>query len=154
MNCIDENGKEVIFPKDVYVLVLIDSLYQNKTLAPHHSLLEWKKEFHEIQVPVYIVSPDKSYQVIQGGFHYLCDPDLTLFKKYGGITNKMVFGKKHKIIQFTILLMDGDRVVDKHCRWNTKTIYKLYLKALHLRYQVIQKNVKNKLTKNRQFVNI
>lgn len=151
MNCLEQNGKEVVFPKDVHIIVLIDSLYQKKTVLPHHSLLLWQEEFDAIKVPVFIVSPDMSYRVNESVYHYIYNPDLSVFKQYRAIVKKSVFGHEKEVIQLTILLMNGDQIVKRYCRSNQKTIVDLYIKALHLRCRMLERNIKKKLTKKTHF---
>ena len=88
--------------KDTSLLVVLDSIELEKTLGYHDLFLLWSPTFQKAGIPVYIVFPDdvmklkKFYRFYNTDIHYISDVDL--IERLDCVQEKVVFGKKYRVI--------------------------------------------------------
>lgn len=98
-------------------------------------------------IPVYIVFPDepnqlKEYcQYYNTYIHYVSD--FELIKRLDCIQEKIVFGKKYSVILSKMYVVHNGYLFEEQKRINNKTIKKLYIKALELKFENFIKKIKN-----------
>ena len=133
--------------KDTSLLVVLDSIELEKTLGYHDLFLLWSPTFQKAGIPVYIVFPDESKQLKEycryynTYIHYVSD--LELIKRLDCIQEKIVFGKKYSVILPKMYVVHNGYLLEEQKRINNKTIKKLYIKALELKFENFIKKIKN-----------
>ena len=133
--------------KDTSLLVVLDSIELEKTLGYHDLFLLWSPTFQKAGIPVYIVFPDepsqlKEYcQYYNTYIHYVSD--FELIKRLDCIQEKIVFGKKYSVILSKMYVVHNGYLFEEQKRINNKTIKKLYIKALELKFENFIKKIKN-----------
>lgn len=133
--------------KDTSLLVVLDSIELEKTLGYHDLFLLWSPTFQKAGIPVYIVFPDESKQLKEycqyynTYIHYVSD--LELIKRLDCIQEKIVFGKKYSVILSKMYVVHNGYLFEEQKRINNKTIKKLYIKALELKFENFIKKIKN-----------
>ena len=144
--------------KDTSLLVVLDSIELEKTLGYHDLFLLWSPTFQKAGIPVYIVFPDESKQLKEYSryyntyIHYVSD--LELIKRLDCIQEKIVFGKKYSVILSKMYVVHNGYLLEEQKRINNKTIKKLYIKALELKFENFIKKLKIPLTSQISFGNI
>lgn len=107
----------------------------------------WSPTFQKAGIPVYIVFPDepnqlKEYcQYYNTHIHYVSD--FELIKRLDCIQEKIVFGKKYSVILSKMYVVHNGYLFEEQKRINNKTIKKLYIKALELKFENFIKKIKN-----------
>lgn len=133
--------------KDTSLLVVLDSIALEKTLGYHDLFLLWSPTFQKAGIPVYIVFPDESKQLKEycryynTYIHYVSD--LELIKRLDCIQKKIVFGKKYSVILSKMYVVHNGYLLEEQKRINNKTIKKLYIKSLELKFENFIKKIKN-----------
>ena len=144
--------------KDTSLLVVLDSIELEKTLGYHDLFLLWSPTFQKAGISVYIVFPDepnqlKEYcQYYNTYIHYVSD--FELIKRLDCIQEKIVFGKKYSVILSKMYVVHNGYLFEEQKRINNKTIKKLYIKALELKFENFIKKLKIPLTSQISFGNI
>lgn len=139
------NRQEVNLPNTLCVVALLDSLKKERSQQVLDELYEWKSYFDKIQIPVYIITPDSSFNHCQSDFFFVQDPEYSYFKKWKAIKSKNVFGKEYPIIYNYLFLVESGNVKAMARRINYKSVGKLYLEGLKITYEKHVKKVKKML---------
>ena len=140
------NNIEINNIKETALLVILDSVELEKTMSHHDLFLLWSKAFENVGIPIYIVFPDepnrlKEYcQCYNTYIHYVSD--LELIKRLDCIQEKIVFGKKYSVILSKMYVVHNGYLFEEQKRINNKTIKKLYIKALELKFENFIKKIK------------
>ena len=133
--------------KDTSLLVVLDSIELEKTLGYHDLFLLWSPTFQKAGIPVYIVFPDdvmklkKFYRFYNTDIHYISDVDL--IERLDCVQEKVVFGKKYRVILPKMYVVHDKKLVNEQKRINNKMIKKLYIRALELKFENFIKKIKN-----------
>ena len=133
--------------KDTSLLVVLDSIELEKTLGYHDLFLLWSPTFQKAGIPVYIVFPDdvmklkKFYRFYNTDIHYISDVDL--IERLDCVQEKVVFGKKYRVILPKMYVVYDKKLVNEQKRINNKMIKKLYIRALELKFENSIKKIKN-----------
>ena len=133
--------------KETALLVILDSIELEKTMTHHDLFLLWSKAFEDMGIPVYLVFPDdvenlrKFYRFYNTDIHYISD--IELIKRLDCIQEKVVFGKKYRVILPKMYVVHDKKLVNEQKRINNKMIKKLYIKALELKFEKFIKKIKN-----------
>ena len=133
--------------KETALLVILDSIELEKTMTHHDLFLLWSKAFEDMGIPVYLVFPDdvenlrKFYRFYNTDIHYISD--IELIKRLDCIQEKVVFGKKYRVILPKMYVVHDKKLVNEQKRINNKSIKKLYIKALELKFEKFIKKIKN-----------
>ena len=141
------NNIEINNIKETALLVILDSVELEKTMSHHDLFLLWSKAFENVGIPIYIVFPDESKQLKEycqyynTYIHYVSD--LELIKRLDCIQEKIVFGKKYSVILSKMYVVHNGYLLEEQKRINNKTIKKLYIKALELKFENFIKKIKN-----------
>lgn len=61
----------------------------------------------------------------------------------GCAQEKNVFGKKYKVISPRMYIIYNEKLIEEQKRINNKSIKKLYIKALELKFEKFIKKIKN-----------
>ena len=133
--------------KDTSLLVVLDSIELEKTLGYHDLFLLWSPTFQKAGIPIYIVFPDdvmklkKFYRFYNTDIHYISDVDL--IERLDCVQEKVVFGKKYRVILPKMYVVHDKKLVNEQKRINNKMIKKLYIRALELKFENFIKKIKN-----------
>lgn len=133
--------------KETALLVILDSIELEKTMTHHDLFLLWSKAFEDMDIPVYLVFPDdvenlrKFYRFYNTDIHYISD--IELIKRLDCIQEKVVFGKKYRVILPKMYVVHDKKLVNEQKRINNKMIKKLYIRALELKFEKFIKKIKN-----------
>lgn len=133
--------------KETALLVILDSIELEKTVTHHDLFLLWSKAFEDMDIPVYLVFPDdvenlrKFYRFYNTDIHYISD--IELIKRLDCIQEKVVFGKKYRVILPKMYVVHDKKLVNEQKRINNKMIKKLYIRALELKFEKFIKKIKN-----------
>ena len=133
--------------KETALLVILDSIELEKTMTHHDLFLLWSKAFEDMGIPVYLVFPDdvenlrKFYRFYNTDIHYISD--IELIKRLDCIQEKVVFGKKYRVILPKMYVVHDKKLVIEQKRINNKMIKKLYIRALELKFENFIKKIKN-----------
>ena len=133
--------------KETALLVILDSIELEKTMTHHDLFLLWSKAFEDMGIPVYLVFPDdvenlrKFYRFYNTDIHYISDSEL--IKRLDCIQEKVVFGKKYRVILPKMYVVHDKKLVNEQKRINNKMIKKLYIRALELKFEKFIKKIKN-----------
>lgn len=133
--------------KETALLVILDSIELEKTMTHHDLFLLWSKAFEDMGIPVYLVFPDdvenlrKFYRFYNTDIHYISD--IELIKRLDCIQEKVVFGKKYRVILPKMYVVYDKKLVNEQKRINNKMIKKLYIRALELKFEKFIKKIKN-----------
>ena len=133
--------------KDTSLLVVLDSIELEKTLGYHDLFLLWSPTFQKAGISVYIVFPDdvmklkKFYRFYNTDIHYISDVDL--IERLDCVQEKVVFGKKYRVILPKMYVVHDKKLVNEQKRINNKMIKKLYIRALELKFENFIKKIKN-----------
>ena len=133
--------------KETALLVILDSIELEKTMTHHDLFLLWSKAFEDMGIPVYLVFPDdvenlrKFYRFYNTDIHYISD--IELIKRLDCIQEKVVFGKKYRVILPKMYVVHDKKLVNEQKRINNKMIKKLYIRALELKFEKFIKKIKN-----------
>ena len=133
--------------KETALLVILDSIELEKTMTHHDLFLLWSKAFEDMDIPVYLVFPDdvenlrKFYRFYNTDIHYISD--IELIKRLDCIQEKVVFGKKYRVILPKMYVVHDKKLVNEQKRINNKMIKKLYIRALELKLEKFIKKIKN-----------
>lgn len=139
------NHQEVSLPNTLCVVALLDSLKKERSQQVLDELYEWKSYFDKIQIPVYIITPDSSFNHCQSDFFFCVDSEFDYFKKWNAIKIKNVFGKEYPIIYNYLFLVESGKAINTVRRINYKSVGKLYLEGLKITYEKHVKKVKKML---------
>ena len=133
--------------KDISLLVALDSIELEKTLGYHDLFLLWSPTFQKAGILVFIVFPVVSEQLKEYCQYYntyiYYFSDLELIKRLDCIQEKIVFGKKYSVILSKMYVVHNGNLLEEQKRINNKTIKKLYIKALELKFENFIKKIKN-----------
>lgn len=85
--------------KETSILVVLDSIGLEKTLAYHDMFLLWSPTFKNVDIPVYLIFPDTIKELnnpnnkknFNAFIHYVSDP--MLIERLNCVQEKFVFGK-------------------------------------------------------------
>ena len=133
--------------KETALLVILDSIELEKTMTHHDLFLLWSKAFEDMGIPVYLVFPDdvenlrKFYRFYNTDIHYISD--IELIKRLDCIQEKVVFGKKYRVILPKMYVVHDKKLVNEQKRINNKMIKKLYIRVLELKFEKFIKKIKN-----------
>ena len=133
--------------KETALLVILDSIELEKTMTHHDLFLLWSKAFEDMGIPVYLVFPDdvenlrEFYRFYNTDIHYISD--IELIKRLDCIQEKVVFGKKYRVILPKMYVVHDKKLVNEQKRINNKMIKKLYIRALELKFEKFIKKIKN-----------
>ena len=133
--------------KETALLVILDSVELEKTMSYHDLFLLWSKAFENVGIPIYIVFPDdvmklkKFYRFYNTDIHYISDVDL--IERLDCVQEKVVFGKKYRVILPKMYVVHDKKLVNEQKRINNKMIKKLYIRALELKFENFIKKIKN-----------
>ena len=133
--------------KETALLVILDSIELEKTMTHHDLFLLWSKAFEDMGIPVYLVFPDdvenlrKFYRFYNTDIHYISD--IELIKRLDCIQEKVVFGKKYRVILPKMYVVHDKKLVNEQKRINNKMIKKIYIRALELKFEKFIKKIKN-----------
>ena len=133
--------------KETALLVILDSIELEKTMTHHDLFLLWSKAFEDMGIPVYLVFSDdvenlrKFYRFYNTDIHYISD--IELIKRLDCIQEKVVFGKKYRVILPKMYVVHDKKLVNEQKRINNKMIKKLYIRALELKFENFIKKIKN-----------
>ena len=133
--------------KETALLVILDSIELEKTMTHHDLFLLWSKAFEDMGIPVYLVFPDdvenlrKFYRFYNTDIHYISD--IELIKRLDCIQEKVVFGKKYRVILPKMYVVHYKKLVNEQKRINNKMIKKLYIRVLELKFEKFIKKIKN-----------
>ena len=133
--------------KETALLVILDSIELEKTMTHHDLFLLWSKAFEDMGIPVYLAFPDdvenlrKFYRFYNTDIHYISD--IELIKRLDCIQEKVVFGKKYRVILPKMYVVHDKKLVNEQKRINNKMIKKLYIRALELKFEKFIKKIKN-----------
>ena len=133
--------------KETALLVILDSIELEKTMTHHDLFLLWSKAFEDMGIPVYLVFSDdvenlrKFYRFYNTDIHYISD--IELIKRLDCIQEKVVFGKKYRVILPKMYVVHDKKLVNEQKRINNKMIKKLYIRALELKFEKFIKKIKN-----------
>lgn len=133
--------------KETALLVILDSIELEKTVTHHDLFLLWSKAFEDMGIPIYLVFPDdvenlrKFYRFYNTDIHYISD--IELIKRLDCIQEKVVFGKKYRVILPKMYVVHDKKLVNEQKRINNKMIKKLYIRALELKFEKFIKKIKN-----------
>lgn len=133
--------------KETALLVILDSIELEKTMTHHDLFLLWSKAFEDMGIPIYLVFPDdvenlrKFYRFYNTDIHYISD--IELIKRLDCIQEKVVFGKKYRVILPKMYVVHDKKLVNEQKRINNKMIKKLYIRALELKLEKFIKKIKN-----------
>ena len=133
--------------KETALLVILDSIELEKTMTHHDLFLLWSKAFEDMGIPVYLVFPDdvenlrKFYRFYNTDIHYISD--IELIKRLDCIQEKVVFGKRYRVILPKMYVVHDKKLVNEQKRINNKMIKKLYIRALELKFEKFIKKIKN-----------
>ena len=128
-------------------MVILDSVELEKTMSHHDLFLLWSKAFENVGIPIYIVFPDdvmklkKFYRFYNTDIHYISDVDL--IERLDCVQEKVVFGKKYRVILPKMYVVHDKKLVNEQKRINNKMIKKLYIRALELKFENFIKKIKN-----------
>lgn len=141
------NNIEINNIKETALLVILDSVELEKTMSYHDLFLLWSKAFENVGIPIYIVFPDdvmklkKFYRFYNTDIHYISDVDL--IERLDCVQEKVVFGKKYRVILSKMYVVYDKKLVNEQKRINNKMIKKLYIRALELKFENFIKKIKN-----------
>lgn len=133
--------------KETALLVILDSIELEKTMTHHDLFLLWSKAFEDMGIPIYLVFPDdvenlrEFYRFYNTDIHYISD--IELIKRLDCIQEKVVFGKKYRVILPKMYVVHDKKLVNEQKRINNKMIKKLYIRALELKFEKFIKKIKN-----------
>lgn len=133
--------------KETALLVILDSIELDKTMSHHDLFLLWSKAFEDMGIPIYLVFPDdvenlrEFYRLYNTDIHYISD--IELIKRLDCIQEKVVFGKKYRVILPKMYVVHDEKLVNEQKRINNKMIKKLYIRALELKFEKFIKKIKN-----------
>lgn len=133
--------------KETALLVILDSIELDKTMSHHDLFLLWSKAFEDMGIPIYLVFPDdvenlrEFYRFYNTDIHYISD--IELIKRLDCIQEKVVFGKKYRVILPKMYVVHDKKLVNEQKRINNKMIKKLYIRALELKFEKFIKKIKN-----------
>ena len=133
--------------KETALLVILDSIELDKTMSHHDLFLLWSKAFEDMGIPIYLVFPDdvenlrEFYRLYNTDIHYISD--IELIKRLDCIQEKVVFGKKYRVILPKMYVVHDKKLVNEQKRINNKMIKKLYIRALELKFENFIKKIKN-----------
>ena len=133
--------------KETALLVILDSIELEKTMTHHDLFLLWSKAFEDMGIPVYLVFPDdvenlrKFYRFYNTDIHYISD--IELIKRLDCIQEKVVFGKKYRVILPKMYVVHDKKLVNEQKRINNKMIKKLYIKVIEIKFEKFIKKIKN-----------
>lgn len=133
--------------KETALLVILDSIELDKTMSHHDLFLLWSKAFEDMGIPIYLVFPDdvenlrEFYRLYNTDIHYISD--IELIKRLDCIQEKVVFGKKYRVILPKMYVVHDKKLVNEQKRINNKMIKKLYIRALELKFEKFIKKIKN-----------
>ena len=133
--------------KDTSLLVVLDSIELEKTVVYHDLFLLWSQAFENMDLPIYMVFPDHKdelysfYRFYNTDIHYISD--VGFINQLGCAQEKNVFGKKYKVILPRMYVIYNEKLIEEQKRINNKSIKKLYIKALELKFEKFIKKIKN-----------
>ena len=130
MNLVNSKHHFIEISYPFYVLVILDSLFLDKTRKPHDVLLRWQDEFLHLGIPIILLSNDPSYVVHTSFVQYIYCVDESAYRYYDRIVEKNVFGETKKVIVPGIFVIQGNRVVKSFNRVNDKSVCEVYLYVL------------------------
>lgn len=117
------NNIEIDNIKEISLLVVMDSIKLNKTVVYHDLFLLWSQAFENMDI------------------HYISD--VGFINQLGCAQEKNVFGKKYKVISPRMYVICNEKLIEEQKRINNKSIKKLYIKALELKFEKFIKKIKN-----------
>lgn len=135
--------------KETSILVVLDSIGLEKTLAYHDMFLLWSPNFKNVDIPVYLIFPDTIKELnnpnnkknFNAFIHYVSDP--MLIERLNCVQEKFVFGKKYNVILPRMYVVHDNNLIFEQKRINNKNIKKLYIKAIELKFEIFIKKIKN-----------
>ena len=144
---IQMNNVEIDNIKEISLLVVMDSIKLNKTVVYHDLFWLWSQAFENMDIPIYMVFPDHKdelysfYRFYNTDIHYISD--VGFINQLGCAQEKNVFGKKYKVISPRMYVIYNEKLIEEQKRINNKSIKKLYIKALELKFEIFIKKIKN-----------
>lgn len=114
------NNIEINNIKETALLVILDSVELEKTMSHHDLFLLWSKAFENVGIPIYIVFPDdvmklkKFYRFYNTDIHYISDVDL--IERLDCVQEKVVFGKKYRVILPKMYVVHDKKLVNEQKR--------------------------------------
>ena len=141
------NNIEINNIKETALLVILDSVELEKTMSHHDLFLLWSKAFENVDIPIYIVFPDDVMKLKKFCRFYNTEiryiSDVGLIERLNCFQEKVVFGKKYRVILPKMYVVHDKKLVNEQKRINNKMIKKLYIRALELKFENFIKKIKN-----------
>ena len=145
----DNNIIDLVTINEPIFCVTLDSLKTEKALNYHDTFLLWQKSFDMFHIPVYIITPNSQKELEQIKRMYRSNieyvQDIDAFQDLGSLTNKIVYGKKYKIIKSAMYIIVNGKVIDSSKRIHNKSIKNLYIKVIDCKTKIFLKNLKNSI---------
>ncbi len=134
--------------EELCVVVVTDSLTLEKSMRVHDILYRWQNDFKKINIPIYIVTPNRMEWSYSDWFTYVYSPDYSCFKELQAYKKKNVYGKDHWIVYSYIFVYQDGKIVDQVKRITNKSVGNLYLKLLEIRYKEFVKKIQKRFDNN------
>lgn len=143
--CKDENGNEISFPKETYLIFILDDLEKSKSERALRLCMDWASIVEQMHMPAYIIStkPNRIFSISYYQFGY--DRECEIHHRFQALRQKTVYGKVQPCIQGTIVVMDGEKVVQINHRINENAMRQACLCALKRHHEILVKKVKKKV---------
>ncbi len=146
-NCLSNDDQIPEFPDGLFVLAIVDSFYEKKSLRPLDCLWNAREEFEYLGIPVYILSPKKNRFQSDKTFHYIYDESLESFYALQAIKKKSVFGKDREVIYACIVVFDGDKLIYKANSMNDSSLKKVLIFLVKIGSKKFLKKIEKKFDK-------